>query len=845
MSHTERETPAWRLAPVTALVVVASGVLWFLLPYGVAPQSSGAVPHWLLLVLLAIGFVLSEFNQAHVEVRKLTLSVSMSEVPLVLGLFLVDAPELLALRLAAAVFVAVLRRTAVYKAVFNLALFSAEVITAAAVFTAVRGSAATGPFSWLAAYAATTSAAALTGGLVYAAIVRLQGSIARRDVVAMLLPLIAGALLPTTGALLAVVVGQADARAVPLFLALVALTIFAYRGYSRLLRRYRTIGQVSDYTAALSHGGTVEELSGLLLEHARTLLTAESAEVVLASTAGGVALALRQDGTSTTAVTPSADGPREHVLTSGEAVLAPRGTHDPELSAWLRHAGLRDALVVPLRRPDATIIGTLQVGQRMGEMGTFGSAERDLLQMVASHFEVAVRSQDLLDQLSFDAHHDPLTGLANRTLFRQRVDDAMTDRRHDQAYAVLMLDLDGFKDVNDTLGHASGDLLLQEVAGRLRRSMPEGVTVARLGGDEFALLVPVSDDPDDMMVVAQLVQRALRASFMIHEVDLEIRASIGVARCPEHATDGALLLQRADVAMYAAKQARQSIQVYNPEIDRANPRRLALVGELRTAIDEHQLLCHYQPQVALDGRTVLGVEALVRWRHPTLGMVSPDDFIPIAEHTGLIVPLTTLVLRTALQDCARWRAAGHDLNVAVNVSPRGLLAPDFVREVATLLAQTGMPASALTLEVTESSVMTDPVKATAVLASLHDLGIDLSVDDFGTGYSSLAYLQRLPVDEVKIDKSFVLDLATEKGNVAIVRAIVDLGHNLGLRVVAEGVEDQRSMDILASLGCDTAQGYLVSRPLPTEVFEQWLAAPTHGPSPIIAALPRPRLVILG
>jgi EAL domain-containing protein (putative c-di-GMP-specific phosphodiesterase class I) len=291
--------------------------------------------------------------------------------------------------------------------------------------------------------------------------------------------------------------------------------------------------------------------------------------------------------------------------------------------------------------------------------------------------------------------------------------------------------------------------------------------------------------------------------------------------------------------MYAGKHAQLPLQVYGPEIDRSNPRRLALVNDLRAAVEDGLLTCHYQPKVRVSDTSVTGVEALVRWQHPLLGSVPPDDFIPIAEHTGLIVPLTSLVLRTALEECARWTGLGHELDVAVNVSPRALLSPAFVDEVARVLRETGVPADRLTLEVTESSVMSDPARAIAVLHALHGLGVRLSVDDFGTGYSSLAYLQRLPVQEVKIDKSFVRDLAVAAGDGAIVRAIVDLGHTLGLRVVAEGVEDARSLAVLREIGCDTAQGYLVSRPMPADRLLVWLS--TASGAPFVPAPRRPAL----
>ena len=838
-----RQAPALgRITPLTAAVAVLAAGLWIAVPAGSLPMGTEQL--WVTGLLVG-GFVLADLSQVHVEVRRQTVSLSLSEMPLVLGLFLVDPLSLLAARLLASAAIAVGRRDDPHKATFNLALFSAEVAAAALLFIAVAGPAPAGPRGWLAAYVATLGAALLTGTLVCLAIARTQGPVPRHDVILMLAPLLVGSQLSTTGALLALVTVRADGQAVVLLVVLLLLSIGAYRGYSRLLSRHRSLAQMREFTATMSAGGTADQLASEALRHARAMLSATEALLVLDASGRRPASARLQRGDLGGPVPAPQDMLTARVRATGQGVFAAKSTRDPELATCLRQQGLRDAVIVPLLGADG-VVGTLQVAQRLGETGTFGEGDRQLLQMVAVHLEIALRSEDLVERLRYEATHDPLTGLPNRAMFQQHVRGALEGRAESDGVAVVVLDLDGFKDVNDTLGHASGDTMLREVARRLVASVPDGTLVARLGGDEFALLLISGEHGEPGEAGARRVQQALSSPVVLDSMELEVRSSVGVACFPEHGTEGSLLVQRADIAMYAAKAARVPLLVYDAEFDRSSPRRLALVSELRTAISSGQLLCHYQPKVALDSGAVVGVEALVRWIHPTLGLIPPDDFVPVAESTGLIVSMTSWVLRSALTDCARWRTQGRDLGVAVNVSPRGLLAPRFSHEVAALLAETGVPARALTLEITESSVMSDPAKALLVLNELHAVGVQLSIDDFGTGYSSLAYLQRLPVHEVKIDKSFVLDLATDQNDVAIVRAILDLAHNLELRVVAEGVEGQRSLEILTQLGCDCVQGYLVSRPLPFAVLESWLAQSDAEPSRGVAAgsAPRPRLTAL-
>jgi diguanylate cyclase (GGDEF)-like protein len=411
--------------------------------------------------------------------------------------------------------------------------------------------------------------------------------------------------------------------------------------------------------------------------------------------------------------------------------------------------------------------------------------------------------------------HDALTGLPNRTLFRDKIEQAITaGRRSEEASAVMLIDLDHFKEINDTLGHHAGDRLLEEVARRLEHSLGERDTVARLGGDEFGVLLPSLRRPGDANVVARQLLAGLREPFSIEGLTLEVDASIGMACYPAHGTGVETLIQRADIAMYSAKEGGGGHAMFEPRLDRFSPRRLSLAGGLRSAIQNGEIVLFFQPKAELASNRVTGVEALARWEHPRLGLVGPAEFVPIAEQTGLITPLTSYVLDCALRQVRDWKDMGQELTVAVNLSARSFLDAQLAVEIPRLLEKYDVDAKLLELEITESMLMLDPGRAQATLERLSRIGLTLSVDDFGTGYSSLANLKRLPVDVIKIDKSFVMDMAIDASDAAIVRSTIDLAHNLGLRVVAEGVESHQAWTRLTELGCDLAQGFYVSRPLP-------------------------------
>ena len=456
-----------------------------------------------------------------------------------------------------------------------------------------------------------------------------------------------------------------------------------------------------------------------------------------------------------------------------------------------------------------------------------------LLALWAAMYRIAAGASRALrrqsDHNAHQARHDSLTGLPNRHAFYEAVEEAVAAAAGDGPNAaVLIIDLDRFKEVNDTLGHHAGDALLRQAAERLRAALRGSDLLARLGGDEFAVLVPSVESAEQATQVAERVRAALEATFDVHDISVHVGASVGIALAPDHGRSAEDLLQRADVAMYQAKEVSSSHEVYEPSADPYCASKLSLVAELRDALDQRQLEIHYQPKASLASGDVDGVEALVRWNHPERGLIPPNDFIPLAEHTGLIDRLTVYVMDEALRQCAEWGDLGLDLAVAINLSARNIADSGLPETVADRLAAHGVDPSRLVLELTESTLMVDPKGSKEVLARLHEMGVGLAIDDFGTGYSSLSYLSELPVTELKIDRSFVMSMATSDGDAFIVRATIDLGRNLGLRVVAEGVETEAVWNRLAELGCDVGQGYYLSRPVPATELTRWLISTRAG-----------------
>ena len=392
---------------------------------------------------------------------------------------------------------------------------------------------------------------------------------------------------------------------------------------------------------------------------------------------------------------------------------------------------------------------------------------------------------------------------------------------------MVVVDLDRFRQINDVLGHDSGDLVLAAVAERIARALPAGSTLARLAADEFAFLLPGSD-AQAAGAVTRAAAGMLEAPFVIADQPVDVRASFGIAFYPDHGDSAAILLRRADVAMQTAKRGNAGRSIYDPTLETAREEHLSLLGALQRAVERNELRTFFQPKVDLAHGCIVGVEALMRWSHPDRGSVPPGEFIPFAEQTGYIRVLTRWVLNDAIAQAAQWYRRGLRLRLSVNTSARDLSDADFPLRLQALLEQHGLPAAMLCLEVTESSIMEDPRQAIAILQGLHDLGVKLSIDDFGTGYSSLAYLKRLPVDELKIDRAFVSGIATDPRDAAIVRSTVELAHSLGLSVVAEGIEDAATVQCLIDAGCDEAQGFHFARPQPADALLEWISTSPWG-----------------
>ena len=641
-----------------------------------------------------------------------------------------------------------------------------------------------------------------------------------------------GSIADAAAGLVAVVLLWSYPPALILLGVVVATLAGSYRAYVELTEKHRSLQALHDLTQKMASAIIAGRVLPTLLQQTRELMHAERGWLLIADADGTVVRSELREGSLTTVPIENSGLDAivlQRVESNSLSCVVSQG-EDGVADELLDKDGVQQIVAARLAGPTG-LAGTLVVADRRGDIRRFSAADRRLLETLAIHAGVSLQNAHLVDRLKAEAAdkeyralHDALTGLPNRTLFLQSVLHTLAAGR---PFAVLLLDLDRFKEVNDTLGHHNGDALLQEVGTRLRTVLRRDDTVARLGGDEFAVLLPGMNDGEAAAATALELVSTLEKPFMLDQVSVDVGGSIGIALAPEHGHEPSLLLRRADVAMYEAKAQQTSVEVYRAESDVYSPERLALASELRIAIQQHELEVHYQPQVDLAEGRVIGAEALVRWPHRQRGSIPPDEFIYIAEHTGLIRPLTRLVMEAAISECEWWRSGGRELRVSVNVSARDLLETGLDEDIDRLVKRASIPTTALCVELTETSMMRDLRRGTAMLEQLAELGVTVAVDDFGTGHSSLAYLQRLPVGELKIDRSFVQAMSSD-GDDFIVRSIIDLGNNLGLPIVAEGVETIEEWDRLRELGCDLAQGYFIARPMPADDFRRWLADHPDG-----------------
>jgi diguanylate cyclase (GGDEF)-like protein len=782
-----------------------------------ARSATGFSAVW--LVAVTVGFFLAQRYVVHLRLGGEAFAFSMMEIPLVLGLYFVRPDLLLVARLAGGLAAFVWQRKAPRKVAFNCALFMLETSAAVAVWNFVVGTAdPVSPVGWLATGLAVLCTGVISSTLVSGAIVIATGELpGSLDEVFSLGQL--GDLANAAFALVGVYILSSDWRAVWLLAVVTAVLGVAYRSYEGARSRSESLEQVNRFTEMVGRDVEVDAVVRSVLTEVAAAFHVRTVQIRLCRP-----FEADEEWTLTDEALEHGGGSIVDELAvhaEGGTVLVPRNPRSPELAAILREHGVRDCLMVPLRSV-GQVAGSLVVADRLSEVAPFTSADVNQLQALANHaavaLENAVRAEMIIhqaEQREHEAMHDELTGLANRRLFARLLEDRLAVSR----VSLLLLDIDRFKEVNDTLGHEVGDRLLRVVGERICEAAPAGSRVARLGGDEFAVLLPDADDLD-LRTCATLLRHALARPMTLGGFSVAVDASVGVASGNVGDTAGSLL-RWADLAMYAAKHSRAGVEAYRSELDQHDSSRLGLLADLRQAVSEETLEVAYQPKMDVQTGRVVGVEALARWNHPVFGAITPDEFIPLAEHSTLITPLTLLVLRRALRDAVSWRASVGEFSVAVNISPRSLLDPGFVDDVACELALVDLPPSALILEITETNLMTDPERAITALHQLRLIGVRLSVDDLGTGYSSLAYLQRLPVDEIKIDRSF-LSAFEEPAAQAVVGTIVDLGHRLGKQVVAEGVEVSTSLDALRLLGCDCAQGYWIARPMPAGELTRFL-----------------------
>ena len=834
---------------------LAAGAVVLTARTGGGPIIALHLPAAVVAVVLGAGFFFAEQFQLNVEFRRQAHTFTLAGVPLLIGVLLLSPLVFVVTRLVASVLAFMWQRVSVDKMAYNSAAYAFEAAAdVMLVHLLLR------PAPGLDLRAAVTLVVTLAvldqfiSALVLVMIRVHNGPLSRADVIEVLIPAVVLSVTSTMFAFNMILLLEHGVLGGAVAAMLIGLGAAGYRAYAAARHRHQSLSLVHEFVTGGVGAQSLETLAEELLSRIRRLLRASTVQVMIVDSDGdqrvcadvGSALTLAVDEQDSLDVShhdfDTQDWVVVRTMTQQEPLLASRATKDPAVRHWLDEHGFRDAMMVAL--PDSSgMRGTLRVTDRLGETATFTAEDLTLLQTLTGHLAVALRSTRLVQELGYDATHDSLTGLPNRrALYTDG--QARLVKTPGRRRALLLLDLDKFKEVNDSLGHHAGDQLLVEVGARLRGQVRGGDLLARLGGDEFAVLLEDAGYDAAASVAANLRARLAEPFTTLAEpsapgtLTLYSSVSIGIALFPDDGPDLSALLRKADIAMYKAKASGDGHHVYSGTDDADGEARLRTVDELRTAITNGQLVLHYQPKIDLANGTVHSVEALVRWDHPTRGLLYPDAFLALVEVSGLMRAMTRLVLELALDQAAVWQGRGQHLTIAVNLSASSLVDADLPEEIFALLAARGVPPAALQLEITEEFLMAHRDRARSILTRLRDGGIQISVDDFGTGYSSLSYLRDLPIDELKLDRSFVFPMVDDARAAALVASTIGLAHSLGLRMVAEGVETEVAYTELRRLGCDQAQGFWMSRPVPPAELDHWLI---NRPAVDVAAHIPPRL----
>ncbi|MDQ3734796.1 MAG: EAL domain-containing protein [Actinomycetota bacterium] len=807
--------------PALFAVFVASLALFLLL--STVPPQFPKSPLWPLLIA---AFAIGESTVVHFEFRQQTVSWTVTEIPVVIGLLVFGPVPTVIARAVVIALVLAFGHYSAPKIVFNVCVAVMEVALAGWAIEIFGLTDVTQPSTWFGIIAALLVTGALGTACIALAILLSGGSISRDFWSTLAIPQLF--LTPTTATVGVIVLLLLEISPWSGLLATFMLGLFVllYRKYAAAAQDKRSLAEVYAFAELVENAGSDNQSERVILDAVREKLNAARAALWIPASLdqGPRRLGVVGPGVKAAPEWTDPDDPIRLEITAGDqASLIHRSKASSGQLAGLDGRRVNELIGVPLDT-EADEPGYLEVCDRNGSVLQFSNADVELMQSLATHVAAAVRQRQLLDKIRYDAAHDQVTDLPNRFWLIATVDAQLAAAPAQSSIALLIADVDGFAQVNETLGYAAGDELLQVISAALAEHAPPEATLARVGGAQFAVVLRVAHLEEAERAAAEL-REAVSTRVLVAGLQLTAELTLGVAVAPLHGDSAATLLQCAEVALLAARSRGQSSAPYDATMDEQSMRRLRLGADLADAIESAQMSVVFQPIVGTGKGEIAAVELLTRWKHPRLGEIVPDEFIPLAERIGLITPLTRRVLRTAFQRCQEWLDEGVVISMAVNLSPVTLAEPGFIDEVAHMLRDSAFPAELLTFEITEGAVISDGL-AIPALTRLHELGVGLSVDDFGTGYSSLSRLRQLPIDEVKIDKSFVLAMSTDPGTNTIARSIIELAHNLGLRVVAEGVEDELTRDLLANMNCDFLQGYLVSRPLTAASLVTWLDART-------------------